>query len=51
MGPGASQVLSRFGPQLHGHVSTREEEGQGGGNQNTHTPLLGIPLANLSFLL
>jgi hypothetical protein len=28
-----SQVLSRFGPQLHGHVSTREEEGQDGGER------------------
>jgi hypothetical protein len=27
----AGQVLSRFGPRLHGHVSTREGEGQGGG--------------------
>jgi hypothetical protein len=26
-------VLSRFGPQLRGHVSTREEEGQGGGER------------------
>jgi hypothetical protein len=25
------QVLCRFGPQLHAHVSTREGEGQGGG--------------------
>jgi hypothetical protein len=25
----ASQVLGRFGPWLHGHMSTREEEGGG----------------------
>jgi hypothetical protein len=27
----AGQVLCRFGPWLHAHVSTREGEGQGGG--------------------
>jgi hypothetical protein len=29
------QVLTRFGPQLRRHVSTREEEGQGGGRHST----------------
>jgi hypothetical protein len=29
------QVLSWFSPQLRGHVSTREEEGQGGASHST----------------
>jgi hypothetical protein len=29
------QVLSQFDPQLRGHVSTREEEDQGGGSHST----------------
>jgi hypothetical protein len=31
----ASHVLSQFSLRLHGHVSTREEEGQGRGNRST----------------
>jgi hypothetical protein len=29
------QVLSWFGPRLHGHVSTWEEEAQGSGSRST----------------
>jgi hypothetical protein len=31
----AGHVLSRFSPRHHGHMSTREEEGQGGGSHST----------------
>jgi hypothetical protein len=47
----AGQVLTRFSPRLRGHVSTREEEGQGGGSHSTrlvnHVPrLAGCHLAS-----
>jgi hypothetical protein len=32
---GGYMVLSRFSPRLRGHVSTREEEGQGSGSRST----------------
>jgi hypothetical protein len=43
----AGQGLSQFDPRLRGHVSTREDEGQGGGSRSTRSDgtWLGRPAA------